>query len=109
MTYEDAVAKMAAADVGEDAEVSTILQDHLPLMPTRSDASFHSLQYSHYTSEGEFLVVAERREGRGEERRGGKGGSEGREGKERRDEGGETLIDQKIYSVVQNCNVCTCM
>ena len=53
MTYEDAVAKMAAAEVGEDAEVSTILQDHLPLMPTRSDASFHSLQYSHYTSEGE--------------------------------------------------------
>ena len=54
VTYEDAVAKMAAAEVGEDAEVSTILQDHPPLIPTRSDASFHSLQYSQYTGEGEW-------------------------------------------------------
>ena len=48
---------MAAAEVGEDAEVSTILQDHPLLVPTRSDASFHSLQYSQYTSEGEWYQL----------------------------------------------------
>lgn len=57
MTYENAVAKMAAAEVGEDAEVSTVLQDHPPLIPTRSDASFHSLQYSQYTSEGKWYQL----------------------------------------------------
>ena len=53
VTYENAVAKMAAAEVGEDAEVSSILRDHPPLAPTRSDASCHSL-YSQYTSTGGY-------------------------------------------------------